>query len=668
MPLCLLAEEELPTLETLLAEASDSARSERLNLDYTPSVVSVLEHEQMRLLGIKTVFEALSILPGVETGVTQFGVKKVIIRGFDNPNNFAFDKSKLLIDGVPVETAFLFNTSSFLELPVDIVERIELLRGPASALYGNGAFNGAINVVTRQDPGLGSALFAGAGSYGYTMGGTRVQYRLGSQERFHADVYVQRSDKQLPVGADFAPVRILDRTTGEVVSFPRDYETNEQLNDYGIGLLYENGGVRIRARLMDRSTGNFYGWNERLEMTEDRRSSERYCFVEAGYGRNVAPRTFLRTSLAFSRYRLDVDAQDYAKQNDLQIPYAFSLREVEQTFRFENALVGRRFPGHSIEAGVLVQSTWQLHNRIDDDISAYGARDMVEAGLYRDFAAFYLRDTWEVSETTTLFAALRGDYYMREARLYPSVQAGLLYTPSEMFQLKLNYGHAYRLPSWVEQYTVQYGPGDGTRLGNPALREETTDTFEAVGIFKFSPRQRLQVNGYYSLQKSVIDIDDVNDGYSNRPDRSSTGAELAYDLTLLVQDRFSANLSYTHTTYITPQYGIRQLMPTAAMWMAKGYFIHYFTPGVSLALLGKWIGTRPRNEDFDLSHAENRSLDPYATLDVTAGWKTASHWTLSLSLKNVADADIRYPSYYDRHEEGIPREGRHFLMEAEYRF
>jgi len=656
-------------LDVLLEEANVHVESERLNVDYTPSVISVLKHDEMSVLGIKTLFEALSIMPGVETSISQFGVKKVIVRGFDNPNNFTFDKTRLLIDGVLIETAFLSNTSTFLEMPVDIIERIELLRGPASAFYGSGAFNGVINVITRHRASNGSAVFFGGGSYGYRMGGGRVFEPIGPATSLQADVYLQRSDKQLKTDESFAMTNLYDLQLGPV-DFPRDLETNEQLDDYSIGLTFRHKGFSLKTRYKERKSGNYYGWNERLEMRTDLRNTEKYYFVEGAYDAPVASGTNLLTILHYSCYQLDLDAQDYYKTSGVQIPYIFSLQSMEDKYRAESRIVSTAYDGHFIEAGGLWQSIRDRGNEISDPISPYGARPMVREGLRRDNVALYARDTWEVSEAISVLIALRGDYYTDEYEFYPSAQLGALYTLNDTMQFKFNYGHAFRVPSWVERYTIEYGPDDGTRFGDPDLKAETTDTFELVAILKPYLRQRLQLNTYYALQHDVLDIDDreANDGYRNYPGRISAGAEAAYDLMLLTQDHLNMNLSYTHTTYETAGSGIKQQMPTAAMWMAKGYYVHYFDPRLSLSLLGKYIGTRPRNQEFDESHADNADLDPYFTLDTTLAYNDVSGWNLAFSVKNLLDADVRYPSYYNHHEAGLQREGRNYLVQAEYRF
>jgi outer membrane receptor for ferrienterochelin and colicins len=655
-------------MATLLDDATKVVTDSRLNVDYTPSVVSVLEYHQLRSLGLKTLFEALSILPGVETSISQLGIKKVIVRGFDNPNNFTFDKIKLIIDGVGIEMGIFENTSYYLNLPTDIIERIEVLRGPGSALYGNGAFNGVINVITRRNAAAGNGLFFSAGSYSYLLGGLRQHYVLGTDTVLHADLYYQKNRKMLGLGDEFEVTNIFDRDLGPV-PFGRDVESNEVLDDYSVGIFLAHKAWSFKARLKEEKSGNYFGWDEALEMGTDHRHTQRYLFAQVEYADRIASKTELNARLGYSHYRLDMDGQNYVQDSGVNIPYLYTLNEQEEKFDFEAFVTNSAVDRHALTAGIELKSMREIENHLDDDISPYGRRALFEEGIERNSVALYARDTFELGEDLSALFALRFDYFEKERRTYPSAQAGLVYSANPNWNFKLNYGHAFRVPSWVEQYSVEYGEHDGTRHGNPDLIAETTDTFEAVAIYRYGQMQHLQCNLYYSLMDDVLDIDETTDdgSYANQPGRTSGGVEVAYTLLPYKQDRLHLNFTYNKTTYKTPIQGIDQTMPGVAQVMAKGYYIHYLTPSVSISTLVKYIGERARDEDFD-GKEHNDDLKPYTTVDLTANFMTGHHWDIHASVKNLFDADVRYPSYYNRHNGGLPREGVNYLVQAEYTF
>lgn len=136
----------------------------------TPASVSVITAADLARLGVRTVGDALRFLP--EVTVRDFGglgaVQEVSIRGTSSPHVL------VLIDGVPINSTAL-GIAQVNTIPVDIVERIEVLRGPFSAIYGSGALGGVINIITRSEP--TQRARAGAGGYGTTTGSVRVGWR-----------------------------------------------------------------------------------------------------------------------------------------------------------------------------------------------------------------------------------------------------------------------------------------------------------------------------------------------------------------------------------------------------------------------------------------------------------------------------------------------------------
>jgi outer membrane receptor for ferrienterochelin and colicins len=651
-------------LEALLDDATQVVTSSKLNLDYTPSVVTVLEQSQLQALGIQTLFEALGLLPGIETSVNQFGIKKVIFRGFDNPNNFVFDKAKFLIDGVAIEMGKYGNSSFYYDFPVDLIERIEVLRGPGSALYGTGAFNGAINVVTRQKAGMESTLFAAYGSDDFMKGGGHVRYAPTPDSHLHLDAYYQRHDRQIDAGREYAPIAL-----------DRDYESNEQLRDFSIGLSYVNGPWSFRSRIKNDTNGNYFGWDEYLEPGSGLRNTHRHFFAELEYSAPLAPDTELTAKLGYSRYSFDMEAISYHIVSPVfAIPYTIDLEEEEAKGWLEGAVTTRSYEGHEITSGVSMSTLRGLDNELDVSITVYGPRDLFKEHLMRNVFAAYVRDTITIDPKLRLLLAARADHYSENDKTYPSAQAGLVYLANDNWHYKLNYGHAFRVPSWIEQYTVEYqfaSPNaDGTRAGNPNLEAETTDTVEAVAIWRDGEVQHLQANLYYSMINNVIDIDFEHapeSEYANLDRRTSYGLESSYTYVTPALHRFHINGSYNRTTYEGPLRREEQAMPGVAQVMLKGNYTHYLTPATTLSAEAKYFGQRARNEDFDGSANEDAGCDDYAVLNLILGTKSAGGWIVTAAIKNLLDADIEYPSYNAKHD-GIPREGRTFVVQTEYQF
>lgn len=138
-------------LLALLAEETDIATKTRMNSDYVPGIVTVLHGDELEALGVHSVWEALSLVPGIQIVRDERGSPSMTVRGID----FIFNSgnTKVLVNDVSMSRESAGANSSILLLPIEQVERIEMIRGPGSAIHGDFAFQGLINVVTRQEPG-----------------------------------------------------------------------------------------------------------------------------------------------------------------------------------------------------------------------------------------------------------------------------------------------------------------------------------------------------------------------------------------------------------------------------------------------------------------------------------------------------------------------------------
>ena len=155
-------------LDDLLHTTVSIAAGRTQTLEEAPSIVSVITDEQIRQTGVRTVAEALQLSPGIVVLTDNFGRGRIAIRGV----------SSGLTSGSSENVLLLFNghrlndeisggaTIQNLDIPVDGVRKIEIIRGPGSALFGANAFLGAINIISyKADTFDGLRLAAGGGSF-----------------------------------------------------------------------------------------------------------------------------------------------------------------------------------------------------------------------------------------------------------------------------------------------------------------------------------------------------------------------------------------------------------------------------------------------------------------------------------------------------------------------
>jgi len=199
-------------LQMILNKEVTTASKMKETIFESPLSTSAISAEEIRLSGANTVEEALRLIPGMIVREKTNGNYDVHIRGFDNvpPDNFTYFSenmiSLVMIDGVPVYNNVSGGT--FWEtLPISInqVERIDVVRGPASALYGPNAASGVINIITKQG--------------GNKKINVSVDERMGNFNTYLGDLYVSSklSDKfKVTVGAKYD---IRDRYDDQYYSF-----------------------------------------------------------------------------------------------------------------------------------------------------------------------------------------------------------------------------------------------------------------------------------------------------------------------------------------------------------------------------------------------------------------------------------------------------------------
>lgn len=142
-------DKEMQELLSIVQQETDVATKTRLNSDYVPGTVTVLPSDELDALGIRTAGEALGLVPGMQSVLDQAANDSVIVRGLDFPFNAG--NIQVLVDGIPIARPDAGITTAALLMPVEQIDRIEVIRGPGSVVYGDFAFMGLVNIITKKE-------------------------------------------------------------------------------------------------------------------------------------------------------------------------------------------------------------------------------------------------------------------------------------------------------------------------------------------------------------------------------------------------------------------------------------------------------------------------------------------------------------------------------------
>jgi outer membrane receptor for ferrienterochelin and colicins len=568
---------------SLLNEVTGIATKTKLNIDYQPSVVSVLHADKLKKIGIRNLHEAIGLLPGIETSILHTGGKKVIIRGAHNPDTFVFDKYKLYIDGVDVGSD-LYSTSYFyLDFPVELIERIEVLRGSASTIYGPGAFSGAINVITKSSQsGTSDAVFGSIGSYDYTKAGFVKHLNVG-EWNIGIDTYHQHSNKTLDAGSSFV-------SSHETAYSRTDYNTLESFEDYSIGVIAKNNDFTLIARYKSEVTDNFYGLNETLEPVEGGYQHNQSGIFELQNRRPLDHDLNVETKIGVNYYAFTFDSMVYQDYESMGLMMRMNPTYRQLNSYFDINLKRQNSEDHTWMVGIGVQKINTIKNRFgttyrdqnDGGPVIYTTSLVYLEGEYgflqgdndQWIKSAYGQDIYSINNDWDISANVRLDDYALFEKMF-SYRLGSVYRFDEGNILKAVYGRSYRAPSYVEAFESSQ---KGLKDGNPNLIPELIDTYELAYTHK-NESTIIRGNLFYSVMQDVIDrIEDepptfVGD-YANHKQRNAKGGELEFTHRFGNGSELMANLSYVKTEYFSPSYTNPVLFqsPEISEVLSKGIF------------------------------------------------------------------------------------------------
>ena len=196
-----VAEDTLSRSELRLDEVVVTGSRAPLTLQESAKIVSVITRDDIHRAAAESINDILKLATGVDVRQRGgFGVQTDIsVRGGN------FDQITILLNGVNISSPHTGHLSADFPVSPEDIERIEVLEGPAARVYGTSAFNGVINIVTRQT-GNGAQVHLVGGQYGYAGGNASIGATFGT---FHSQLSggYTRCDGATP-NSDFSSTRL----------------------------------------------------------------------------------------------------------------------------------------------------------------------------------------------------------------------------------------------------------------------------------------------------------------------------------------------------------------------------------------------------------------------------------------------------------------------------
>ncbi len=157
------------SLKELLNVKVSIASTKPETITSTPAIVSTYHMGELMLLGARSLADALSFIPGVVVNEGTFGLSTIAIRGTEESAN---TQILFLLDGIPYISPS-HSSFSTLIVPVEAIDKIEVIRGPGAVIYGSNAISGVINIITRSQEAGTVALTVGSNNHSNLGGAIR---------------------------------------------------------------------------------------------------------------------------------------------------------------------------------------------------------------------------------------------------------------------------------------------------------------------------------------------------------------------------------------------------------------------------------------------------------------------------------------------------------------
>ena len=684
-----LSPAELGNISVSIASGTETT------LSHSAAVTSVITAEQIAEMGATELHQVLETIPGVHATIQPVTYDySYSMRGIRNDTNA---EVLLLMDGSRFSIPYQGTHMAGMMIPVKDIQRVEVIRGPGSALYGADAFVGVINIITKKAADLkgvtvgargGNADTTSAwGQYGGQWQGwnvaTSLQYNhngIDSDRIIRADAQSQ-IDAQLGTHASNAPGPWQgqnERWNGHLNLQRKHWELSFwAFNENDFGMRAGTAGA-----LDNRGSG--YGTNYLADIhystedsIEDWELQAHASFLHTDSGANIynfppgailpmnsdgnaTDQAQLTRGLVFfpDGMRFNVGFKNTMPSFQLTSIYkGFSnhLLRIVSGFRYEemNTKEVRNYGVGVIDGTALLPPP--NINLAPGMQSVTGTPYTFIGNHHRDIWSMAVQDEWQIAEDWHLTTGLRYDHYSDFGSTW-NPRAALVWDITPELTGKLLYGQAYRAPSFLEQYQ-DHNP---LFLGNSSLQPETIETTELAFDYRPMKNLRTALNLYHYEIRDLIGGEISGDELTvqNTSGQDGTGGEFEWDWRFLPDWNLRGNYAWqfarNEATHQRVAYVPEHHVYSALSWN--------FMPKWQIQTQINWIGHRITEA------GDPRPLNDYETVDITLNAKRLMGYVdLKASARNIFDSKgteygVRAYPY------NLPIPGQSFYFEASIHF
>lgn len=623
--------EELDEQEALFGEIPSVFTASRHQQPVTkaPSSVDIITAEQIKRYGWRTVAAMLGSLPGFLNTYDR-AYNHIGVRGFAPPGDYN-TRILVLIDGHRVNENLQDYAGLGQDFLVDVenIERVEVVRGPASSLYGSSAVFAVVNVITQRGRDLKGAKLAGEmASYDTHRGQVSIgdKFSNGMEALISASFY--HSDGH------------------ESLNFP-GVGTSHNLDDEQVERLFGKtawGDFTLSGSFMQRKKFIPTGTTSTIFNDPAINYRDRRAYADLNYHHYFEHDIDLTGRLFWDSYAFNDD-----------LPYRSGNQRIlnidqwhGQWFGGELLLSHTFFDSHHLTLGSEFRRNYLQRM---DNYDASPAQVWADNSLNSSIYSVFLQDEWTIFEQLRLNAGGRYDHYDQLGGTF-NPRLGLIFDPWKNTVWKLLYGTAFRAPNAFES---SYTCCAGDWVGNNHLKPEEIESYEIVWEQRLNQYFDLRVSPFYNKLSNLITLVRGPKHFENGGNAEAHGLETQIQAHF---DNIEGRLSHTYQQSRSggnpapnsPTHMIKFNL-SAPLWTEK------LLAGVEL----QYVSHRTT---VDASHTRD-----YTRANLTL---TARKWLPGVELTggvyNLFDENYSDPASPPILPDVIPQDGRNYRIRMSYEF
>lgn len=687
-------------LSRILEEVTEIATKTRMNADFVPGTVSVITGKELKALGISNLAQSNAF-----DAIVGFDTLSMSMRGGGSVYGGQGNKIKWMINGNVVNSqlwgASIYGKNAIaFPMSVEQIDRIEIIRGPDSAIYGDNAIFGVVNIITKSLENDAFTMFGSNESGKYSKsGGANINTNI-ADVAVKANIYLFQDDGYPLYVSDannfynevtgtftpgYGPGYLPNRTKGYSIF------TGISKNDLEFWL------DRMETKMSQGALGTWYPTQQFPKYDNGYGITERYTKLGV-LNRFYVSGVSIVPKIGYDRYEQNI--KDYLRVSSLYITPTTSQdgvrnREYVENKKYAQIDLEKSFEDNRISIGAYYQKTTVDKYEREENFSYIGnwlageykwqltpfvsSNNAIPKNTKREQKALYAQNVWDATDDITVTVGARYDRFTGDIdNSAISPRLAVVYRLSDNHIFKAQYARAFRPASFAEMSSAS----------TDAIKPETVDTVE-LGYTYRGNSNTLKATIFGSRIKDMITANDITYETQNSTKAGDLyGVEIEYKYTSqFFNFGFNQAIYDTHVdqmTFISSGNNHRFIFKSGSFPLAASSMTNIFltlnpNENYPTTFWYHYTGSKkrkavyiPLDDTFYIPFGkDNGSVEAQDYLNITQQIKNiAKNTDLLLGIQNVFDKTQKnlYMPLNPRNAQDIPVSGRSFWINLSYKF